>query len=105
MPFSYGNAFLKLRQCVTVLCIYVRLCLSSSQFCLRLRTNNGSANQYVLLMQVFSEAMLVGLYLLGNLPFFKIHANHFMAWDSSPCANVISECMLWVRGLGPVSEF
>ena len=37
--------------------------------------------------------------LLGNLPFFKIHVNHFMAWDNSPCANVISKCMLWVRGL------
>ena len=43
--------------------------------------------------------------LLGNLPFFKIHVNHFMAWDNSPCANVISKCMLWVRGLVPVSEF
>ena len=28
--------------------------------------------------------------LLENLPFFKIHVNHFMAWDDSPCANVIS---------------
>ena len=45
------------------------------------------------------------IYLLGNLPFFKIHVNHFMARDSSPCANVISKCMLWVRGLVPVSEF
>ena len=37
--------------------------------------------------------------LLGNLPFFKIHINCFMALDDSPCANVISKCMLWVRGL------
>ena len=37
--------------------------------------------------------------LLGNLPFFKIHVNRFMAQDNSPCANVISKCMLWVRGL------
>ena len=43
--------------------------------------------------------------LLGNLPFFKIHINHFMALDDSPCANVISKCMLWVRGLEPLSEF
>ena len=43
--------------------------------------------------------------LLGNLPFFKIHVNHFMAQDNSPCANVISKRMLWVRGLVPVSEF
>ena len=33
-------------------------------------------------------------YLLGNLPFFKIHVNHLMAWDDSSCANVISKCML-----------
>ena len=31
------------------------------------------------------------IYLLGNLPFFKIHVNHFMAQDDSPCANVISK--------------
>ena len=30
------------------------------------------------------------IYLLGNLPFFKIHVNHFMAWDDSPAAGVIS---------------
>ena len=40
------------------------------------------------------------IYLLGNLPFFKIHVNHFMAWDDSPCSNVTSKCMLWVRGPG-----
>ena len=45
------------------------------------------------------------VYLLGNLPFFKIHANHFMARDDSPCANVISKCMLWVRDMVPLSEF
>ena len=49
--------------------------------------------------------MLMRLYLLGNLPFFKIHANHFMAQDNSPSANVISKCMLWMRGLVLVSEF
>ena len=30
------------------------------------------------------------LYLYGNLPFFKIHVNHFMARDDSPGA------ILWV---------
>ena len=45
------------------------------------------------------------IYLPGNLPSFKIHVNRFMAQDDSPCANVISKCMLWVRGLVPVSEF
>ena len=36
------------------------------------------------------------LYLLGNLPFFKIR---FVARDNSPGAKVISKCLLWVRGL------
>ena len=43
--------------------------------------------------------MLIGLYLLGNLPFFTIHVNHFMAQDNSPYAKVISKRMLSVRGL------
>ena len=30
------------------------------------------------------------IYLPGNLPFFKIHVNHFMAQDDSPAASVIS---------------
>ena len=34
--------------------------------------------------------MLIKLYLSGNLPFFKIHVNPFMAWDDSSAANVIS---------------
>ena len=42
------------------------------------------------------------MYLLGNLPFFKIHVTGFMAWDYLPGANVISKCMLWVRGLVPL---
>ena len=37
-------------------------------------------------------------YLLGNLPFFKIHVNHFMARDDSSGANVIS---MHVVGEGP----
>ena len=37
-------------------------------------------------------------YLLGNLPFFKIHVNHFMALDDPPGANVIS---MHVVGEGP----
>ena len=39
--------------------------------------------------------------LLGNLPFFKIHVNCFMAGDDFPCANAISKCML--RGLVQLS--
>ena len=49
--------------------------------------------------------MLIRLYLLGNLPFFKIHVNRFTAQDNSPGANVISKCMLWVRDLVSFSEF
>ena len=44
------------------------------------------------------------MYLLENLPFFKIHVNRFITRDDSPCANFISKCMLCVRGLVPLSE-
>ena len=43
------------------------------------------------------------MYLLGNLPFFKIHFSCFMAQDDSTCASVFSRCMLWERGLVPLS--
>ena len=64
-------------------------------FCLRLRTN--LTNQYVLLNKAISFThanVLLSyvneiMYLLGNLPFFKIHVNLFIAWDDSLCANVI----------------
>ena len=52
---------------------------------------------YIVLLIYVNET----IYLLGNLPFFKIHVNHFMAQDDSPGANVISKCMLWLRGLMP----
>ena len=41
------------------------------------------------------------IYLYGDLPFFKIHVNHFMAWHDSPGAKIISKWILWVRGLVP----
>ena len=41
---------------------------------------------YLILLIYVNET----IYLLGNLPFFKIHVNHFMAWDDSPAASVIS---------------
>ena len=72
--------------------MYLPWTLSSSWFCLRLRTN--LTNQYVLLIQLFSYANET-VYLLGNLPFFKIHVNCFMAQDDSPCVDVISKHMLW----------
>ena len=55
---------------------------------------------YIVLLIYVNET----IYLLGNLPFIKIHVNCFMTQDDSPCANVISKCMLWVKGLVPVSE-
>ena len=87
---------------VNELCIYPRLCLSSSRFHLRLRTDSNSANPYILLILIYVTETI---YLLGNLPFFKIHVSCFMACDDSSCAYVISKCMLWVRGLVPLSEF
>ena len=67
------------------------------------RTN--LTNTYVLLIHFSPNYVNETTYLLGNLPFFKIHVNRFTAQDDSLCANVISKCMLWVRGLVPVSEF
>ena len=55
-------------------------------------------DSYIVLLIYVNET----IYLLGNLPFLKIHVNHFMVWDDSPGANVISKCMLWVRGLVPL---
>ena len=88
---------------VNELCIYPRLCLSSGGFHIRLRTNNGSANQYVLLRNVLLCYVNETVYLLENLPFFKIHVNCFMAQDDSLCAKAISKSMFWVRGLVPLS--
>ena len=56
---------------------------------------------YIVLLIDVNETM----YLLGNLPFFKTHVNRFMARDDSPGANVVSKCMLWVRGLVPLLVF
>ena len=39
-----------------------------------------------------------------NLPFYKIQINRFMSWDDSPGAKIISEYILWVRGLVPFSD-
>ena len=40
-----------------------------------------------------------------QLAFLQDSCQQIMALDNSFCANVISRCMLWVRGLVPVSEF
>ena len=89
---------------VNELCIYLRL----SFFKLVLPKTQNSLDK----PECFTHANVLlsyvneTMYLLRNLPFFaNIHVNHFMAWDDSPCANVISKCMLWVRGLVPLAEF
>ena len=40
-------------------------------------------------------------YLYGDLPFFKIQVNHFMAQDKAFGAKIIPKYILWVRGLVP----
>ena len=40
-------------------------------------------------------------YFYGDLPFFKIQVNHFMAQDKPFGAKLIPKCILWVRGLVP----
>ena len=52
------------------------------------------SHSYLVLLICVTET----IYLPGNLPFFKIHVNHFMAQDDSPAANVIS---MHVVGEGP----
>ena len=49
---------------------------------------------YIVLLIYVNET----IYLYGNLSFFKIHVNWFMAGDDSPGANVIS---MHVVGEGP----
>ena len=87
---------------VDKLCIYPRLCLhvSLAKDSEPLDKPVCFTNANVLLSYV-NETMS----LFGNLPFLKNHINYFTAWENSPCANVISKCMLWVRVLVPLSEF
>ena len=73
-----------------VLYIYPKLCLQV-----------GSAswpktyltNQYVIL-RYCSPNLCKRNYLYGNLPFYKIQVNHFMAWDESSGAKIIPKCIL-----------
>ena len=82
---------------VNVLCIYPRLCLpvGSIQW---LRTY--WTNQYVIHRYCFPN-LCKRNYLYGNLLFYKIQVNHFMAWDESTGAKIIPKCILWLRGLVP----
>ena len=85
---------------VNELCIYLRL----SFFKLVLPKTQNSLDK----PECFTHANVLlsyvneTMYLLRNLPFFKINVNRFMAWDDSPGASVISKCMLGVRGLVPL---
>ena len=72
---------------LSYVCFYPRLCLSSSQYALRFRTDKGLTNHifysYIVLLIYVNET----IYLLGNLALFKIHVNSFIVWDDSPSAN------------------
>ena len=57
-------------------------------------------NQYVIL-RYCSSNLRKWNYLYGDLPFFKIQVNHFMAQDEQFGAKIIPKCILWVRGLVP----
>ena len=41
----------------------------------------------------------------GNLPFYKIQVNRFMAQDDSSGAKIIPKYILWMRGLVPFWVF
>ena len=80
-----------------VLCIYSKLCLQVGSVSW-LRTY--LTNQYVIL-RYCSPNLCKQNYLYGDLPFFKIQVNHFMAQDEPVGAKIIPKCIFWVRGLVP----
>ena len=80
-----------------VLCIYPKLCLQVGSASW-LRTY--LTNQYVILKYCFPNLSKRN-YLYGNLSFYKIQVNHFMAQDEPFGAKIIPKCILWVRGLVP----
>ena len=57
-------------------------------------------NQYVML-RYCSSNLCKWSYLYGDLPFFKIQVNPFMAQDKPFGAKIIPKCTLWARGLVP----
>ena len=58
-------------------------------------------NQYVIL-RYCSPNLYKQNYLYGNLPFYKIQVNYFMAQDEPFGAKIIPKCILCVRGLVPL---
>ena len=77
--------------------MYPKLCLQvSSPSWLR----TYLINQYVIL-RYCSPNICKQNYLYGDLPFFKIQVNHFMAQNEPFGAKIIPKCILWMRGLVP----
>ena len=79
------------------LCIYPKLCL---QFGSASWLRTYLINQYVILWYCSSN-LCKWNYLYGDLPFFKIQVNHFMAQYEPFGAKIIPKCILWVRGVVP----
>ena len=61
---------------------------------------NYLTDQYVIL-RYCSLNLCKQNYLFGNLSFYKIQVNRFMARDESSGAKIITKCNLWMRGLVP----
>ena len=57
-------------------------------------------NQYVILRHC-SPNLCKRNYLYGNLPFYKIQVNRFMAQDESSGAKITPKYIFWIRGLVP----
>ena len=82
-----------------VLCIYPKLCL---QVCSTSWLRTYLKIQYVIFRYCYPNLCKQN-YLYGDLPFFKIQANPFMAQDEPFGAKIIPKYILWVRGLVPFS--
>ena len=83
MHFSYGNVCLKLCLCTMYLDSVFKSVLPK---CSNLSWQTSMLYSYIVLLINVNET----IYLYGNLPFFKILVNHFMALGDSPGA------ILWV---------
>ena len=75
-----------------VLYIYPKLCL---------QVGSASWLRTYLIIRYCSSNLCKWNYFYGDLPFFKIQVNHFMAQDKPSGAKIIPKCILWVRGLVP----
>ena len=80
---------------VNTLCIYPKLCLQVGSTSW-LRTY--LTNQYVIL-RYCSPNLCKWNYLYGDLPFFKIQVNHFMAQDEPFGAKIIAHGIFQARVL------